>query len=323
MANYIIRRLIQSVIVLFVLSFVTYVLMGLMPGDPLDVACAANPRCSPDNLALMKQQLGLDKPIYQRYLSWLGSVLQGDLGYSRTYRLPVTDILLPNLLNTIILGLLTIFVSLMIAIPLGVFASLKARSKTDYAINMMSFVGISAPSFWLGLILIIIFAVNLEWFPASGIETIGATHANVWAMVLDRLQYLVLPVATLSLLTIASWVRYTRSSMIETLRMDYIRTAKAKGLSRTRVITLHALRNALLPVVTVVALSLPIIISGAVITETVFAYQGVGRLMFNSIMGNDFNVAMCGFLLICTSVLLMNLFADVLYAFLDPRVSYS
>lgn len=323
MFNYIVRRLIQSAIVLFVLSFITYILMGLMPGDPLDVACAANPKCTPDNLALMKKQLGLDKPVFQRYLVWLTSVLQGDLGYSRTYRLPVTEILMPRLLNTFILGLCSIFVSFFIAIPLGVFASLKARSKLDYTINIMSFVGISAPSFWLGLILIIIFAVGLEWFPASGIETIGVSHASFFDVAMDRLKYLVLPVATLSLLTIASWVRYTRSSMIETLRMDYIRTARSKGLSEKRVIVFHALRNALLPVVTVVALSLPIIFSGAVITETVFAYQGVGILMFNSIMGNDFNVAMCCFLIICVSVLLMNLLADILYAFLDPRVSYS
>lgn len=221
-----------------------------------------------------------------------------------------------------ILGILTILVSLVVAIPLGVFTSLKPRSISDYVINLLAFMGISAPSFWLGLILIIIFSVKLEWLPASGVYTVDAQGLSWFGVVADRLKYLILPLATLSLLTIASWVRYTRASMLETLRMDYIRTAKSKGLANKRVIIKHALRNALLPVVTVVALSLPSIFSGAIITETVFAYQGVGSLMYNSIIGNDFNVAMCCFIMICFVVLMMNLVADLLYAYLDPRITY-
>ena len=322
MAAYIIRRLIQTVLVLIVLSFVTYAMMGLMPGDPLDIACSANPDCTTENLDQMKEMLGLNDPIYVRYGKWLGGFVQGDLGYSRTYRVPASQILTPRIGNTMILGFLTMLVSLVIAIPLGVFASLKQHSKLDYAINMFAFAGISAPSFWLGLILIIIFSVQLEWLPASGVETIGIDKSNFFAVVMDRAKYLILPVTALSLLTIASWVRYTRSSMLETLRMDYIRTARSKGLTEAEVIRKHALRNALLPVVTVVALSFRLIFSGAVITEKVFAYQGVGSLMFDSIMANDFNVAMCCFLMICLAVLLMNLLADVLYAYLDPRITY-
>ncbi len=322
MTAYIVRRLIQTVVVLIVLSFVTYGLMGLMPGDPLDVACAADPKCTLENLDQMKRDLGLDQPIYQRYAKWAWSFAHGELGYSRTYRLPVTEILMPRLLNTVVLGLLVILVSLVVAIPIGVYSSLHPNTKLDYGVNLAAFSGISAPSFWLGLMFIIVFSVKLRWLPAGGTETIGMGDPGMMATILDRAKYLVLPVASLSCLTIASWVRYTRASMMETLRFDYIRTARAKGLPRRQIIVRHALRDALLPVVTVVALSVPVVVSGAIITETVFAYQGVGKLMYDSIMGNDFNVAMCSFVISCFMVLFMNLFADIAYAYLDPRIRY-
>jgi peptide/nickel transport system permease protein len=320
--TYIVRRLLQAVATLLALSFVAYALMGLMPGDPLDIACSANPSCTTENLEQMKRNLGLDRPIYERYAKWAWGFAQGDLGYSRIYHLPVTEILLPRLWNTLVLGILVTLVSLTIAIPIGVFTSLRPNTKVDYGVNLLAFAGISAPSFWLGLMLIIAFAVKLPLFPAGGTETIGAPDAGWLATLLDRARYLVLPVTSLSCLTIASWVRYTRASMLDTLRFDYIRTARAKGLSRGRVIVRHALRNALLPVVTVVALSVPIVVSGAVITESVFAYQGVGKLMLDSLLGNDFNVAMCSFVISCCMVLLMSLVADVAYAYLDPRISY-
>lgn len=296
--------------------------MGLMPGDPLDIACAANPKCTPENLDQMKKNLGLDRPIYERYVKWVGHFVKGDLGYSRTYRQPVTKILIPRLFNTMILGACVMLLSFIIAIPIGVFSSLKQNSKFDYGINLLVFAGISAPSFWLGLIFIIIFSVKLGWLPAGGVETIGGdAELTFWAMILDRAKYLVLPVAALSCLTVAGWVRYTRASMLETMRLDFIRTARAKGLPWRDVVVRHGLRNALLPVVTVVALSFPRLVSGALITETVFSYQGVGKLMYDSIVGNDFNVAMCSFILTCIMVLVMNLVADVLYGYLDPRIS--
>ena len=182
--------------------------------------------------------------------------------------------------------------------------------------------GFQLRRFWLGLMFIIIFSVWLNWLPAGGIETIGVEGSQgIFAVVLDRIKYLLLPVASLSCLTIAGWVRYTRASMLETMRLDFIRTARAKGLSFRDVVVNHGLRNALLPVVTVVALEFPRLASGALITETVFSYQGVGKLMYDSIMGNDFNVAMCSFIITCLTVLVMNVVADVLYAYLDPRIS--
>lgn len=322
MSAYIIRRLIQTVVVLVVLSFVTYAMMGLMPGDPLDIMCASNPRCTPANLEQMKKNQGLDRPIWERYSKWAAGFVTGDLGYSRNYQRPVFEILGPRLVNTMILWACALFISLIIAIPLGVFTSLRAGTKVDYGINFFAFIGISMPSFWLGLILIIIFAVKLRWFPASGVETIGKNFSNVFEMMADRLKYLVLPVVALSAQTIAQWVRYTRSSMMETMRMDFIRTAYAKGLKKRQVIFSHGLRNALIPVVTVIAVSFSNMFSGAIITETVFSYNGAGKLIYDSIMNNDFNMAMVTFIISCTAVLIMNLVADICYAYLDPRISY-
>lgn len=322
MTSYIIRRLIQTIVVLFALTFVTYALMGLMPGDPIDIACSSNPHCTPENLVQMKKNLGLDRPIYERYGKWVTAFVQGDLGYSRIYQKPVKEILMPRLFNTMVLWGCALILSLLIAIPLGVFSSLRAGTKLDYIVNFFAFMGISMPSFWLGLMLIIVFCVKISWFPAGGVETIGSNMSTA-AHILDRAKYLVLPVLSLSAQTIAEWVRYTRASMMDTMRNDFIRTARAKGLRRSRIIVMHGLRNALIPVVTVVALSFSFMFSGALITETVFSYQGAGKLIYDSIIGNDFNVAMCTFIISCVAVLVMNLVADICYAYLDPRISYS
>jgi peptide/nickel transport system permease protein len=323
MSAYIIRRVLQAILVMFALSFVTYGLMGLMPGDPLDIACQANPHCTPDNLEQMKKNLGLDQPVYVRYGKWAYNFMQGDLGYSRTYRRPVTEILVPRLINTLYLSAAVLICSFFIAVPLGVFTSLKQNSKFDYGTNLLAFMGISMPSFWLALMLIIIFAVNLGWFPAGGTMTVGLDQElSTWEAFKDRLWYLTLPIISLSLLTVAGWTRFVRAKMLETMRFDFIRTARAKGLTEARVIFMHGFRNALIPIVTILALGVSFIFGGAVITETVFAYQGAGKLILDSIYGNDFNVAMCSFVITSFMVLFMNLIADICYAYLDPRISY-
>ncbi len=321
MSSFIIRRILQTVVMLFITTFVTYVMMGLMPGDPLDIACNANPHCSPENIAQMKKNLGLDKPITERYFVWLKAFVQGDMGYSRTYRKPVTEILGPRLWNSMVLGTLACLLSLLIALPLGVIAGSRSQSWLDYLVNFFCFLGISTPSFWLALMFIYIFSVHLGWFPAGGSQSIDLPpDASQWEILSDRITHLVLPVSALALLTVASWLRQTRSAVLQELSQDYIRTARAKGLTWGRSIWVHAVRNALLPVVTVVALGFSIIFSGAVITETVFSFNGVGKLMYDSILGNDFNVAMCAFVISCVAVLLCNLAADLIYAFLDPRI---
>lgn len=323
MTAFLLRRLAQTVILTIALSAAAFGLMGLMPGDPLDIACQANPHCTPATLAQMQHTLGLDQPLYVRYGAWLNAAAHGDFGYSRTYRLPVGAVLGPRLVNTAVLGIASLMLSLLIAVPLGVFTSLRQNSRFDYGLNLAAFAGISMPSFWLGIVLIIVFAVKLKLLPAGGTETVGLdVPLTGAAAVFDRVRYLVLPTLSLSLLTIAYWVRFVRAKMLEVMRHDFVRTARAKGLPERRVVLRHALRNALIPLVTIVALGTSGVLSGAVITETVFSYQGVGKLIFDAVSGNDYNVAMCAFLIQAAMVLLMNLVADVAYALLDPRITY-
>ncbi|HEY8272317.1 MAG TPA: ABC transporter permease [Pseudobdellovibrionaceae bacterium] len=323
MTTYILRRLIQTCLVIAILSYVCFYLMTLMPGDPVDLMASSNPKITAEDVIRLKQLYGLDQPSYVRYGHWISEIAQGDLGYSRTYRVPVTDLLGPRLLNTFILSMVALGFSLMIAIPVGIISALRPGSKMDYIFNFFSFAGISIPSFWLGIVCIIVFAVWIPLFKAGGTQTIGGPEFGFWGAILDRSKYLVLPVLSLSLQQIGRFSRFTRSSMLEALRNDFIRTAKAKGLPRQVIIWKHAFRNALIPLITILALSMSSIFSGAIITETVFAYQGVGKLTYDSIIGNDFNVAMVSFIISVAMVLLMNLVADLLYGVADPRISYT
>jgi ABC-type dipeptide/oligopeptide/nickel transport systems, permease components len=296
--------------------------MSLMPGDPVDMMVASNPKITSEDIARLKTLYGLDQPTYKRYFNWVTAISQGDLGYSRTYRVPVEELMGPRMWNTFWLSAASLILSLIIAVPLGIISALKPGSKTDYVVNFFSFAGISIPSFWLAIVLIIIFAVKFPMLPAGGTETIGEGF-GFWAMIWDRSKYLILPVASLSIQQIGRFSRFTRSAMVEALRNDFIRTAKAKGLSRSVVIWNHAFRNALIPLITILALSFSGLFSGAILTETVFAYQGVGKLVYDSIIGNDYNVAMISFVISVSMVLIMNLVADLLYGFVDPRITYN
>ena len=311
------QRLFEALVVLFLMSFAIYGLIGLMPGDPIDLMINADPKLTPDDAARLKALYGLDRPIVERYWNWLVAALGGDLGYSRVYTKPVMEILVPRLGSTALLLGISLLLSLAIAIPLGVYAALNPYSKADYAVNMFCFAGISLPPFWLALLLILCFAVVLGWLPAGGMLTVGDGG------ILDRLQYMILPVLTLTIHSVGGFTRFMRASMMETLRQDYVRTARAKGLSEARVVTGHALRNALTPLITVVALSFGGLFSGALITETMFGWRGMGKTIFDAIMGNDFNLALVGLLLATGFTLLGNFLADLFYAWLDPRVSLS
>ena len=311
------QRLFEALVVLFLMSFAIYGLIGLMPGDPIDLMINADPKLTPDDAARLKALYGLDRPTVERYWNWLVAALGGDLGYSRVYTKPVMEILIPRLGSTALLLGISLLLSLAIAIPLGVYAALNPYSKADYAVNMFCFAGISLPPFWLALLLILCFAVVLDWLPAGGMLTVGDGG------ILDRLQYMILPVLTLTIHSVGGFTRFMRASMMETLRQDYVRTARAKGLSEARVVTGHALRNALTPLVTVVALSFGGLFSGALITETMFGWRGMGKTIFDAIMGNDFNLALVGLLLATGFTLLGNFLADLCYAWLDPRVTLS
>ncbi len=321
MATYILRRILQTLIVVLILSYVCFYIMTLMPGDPVEMMIASNPKITSEDVARLRDLYGLDQPAYTRYLNWAETIIQGDLGHSRTYRVPVSELLGPRLWNTFILSMASLVFSLVVALPIGVYAALKPGGRFDSIVNMLAFIGISMPSFLLALFLIILFAVQFGLLPAGGTETIGL-GATGFTFILDRAKYLILPVLSLSILQIGVYVRYARGSMLDVMRLDFIRTARAKGLSHHVVIWKHAFRNALIPMITVVALSLSSVFSGALLTETVFAYQGVGKLVYDSIMGNDFNVAMVSFIISVSMVLVINLVADILYGFVDPRITY-
>ncbi len=306
-------RVTQSLIVLMIMSFVIYALIGLMPGDPIDLMISANPNMTAADAVALRELFGLDLPIYKRYLNWLGTALGGDLGYSRLFGQPVLDVLFPAMKNTVVLMGTAFILSVCIAIPVGTFAASKPRSPIDYGVNLFAFAGISIPSFWLALMLIIIFSVFLGWFPAGGIATEGAPF-------LEQIKYMVLPVATITIVSIGGHSRYVRSSMLEVLRQDYIRTARAKGADNNRVIWKHALRNAMIPVVTILALDFGFLFSGALITETIYSWPGMGKLIFDSVMGNDFNLALVALLFATALTLTGNLLADICYAWLDPRI---
>lgn len=316
MIAYLGHRALHSLIVLSVMSFVIYGLMGLMPGDPIDLMISADPKLTSEDAVRLRELYGLDKSIIERYGNWLGAAVSGDFGYSRLFAKPVLDVLFPALGNTVILIGIAILLSLLIGLPAGLIAALKPYSKLDYSINLLAFGGISMPAFWLALLLIILFAVTLGILPAGG--TGELSHGGAWA----KAQFLILPVMTLTIASVGGHTRYMRAAMLETLRQDYIRTAKAKGAGPMRVVLVHALRNAMIPVVTIIALDFGFLFSGALVTETVFAYPGMGKLIFDSIMGNDFNLALVALLLATTVTLIGNLLADFAYAWLDPRISY-
>lgn len=317
MLSFLARRAIQSLVVLVFMSFVVYSLIGLMPGDPVDLMINANPRITAADAARLRQVYGLDRPLLDRYAAWARAALVGDFGYSRYYARPVLDVLEPRLANTAKLMLSAFALALAIGIPLGVVAAARPGGLVDAGVNLFSFISVSIPTFWLALVLILVFAVTLGWLPAGG--TGAAENAGFF----ESLRYLVLPVATLALVESGGYARYTRAAMIEALRQDWIRTARAKGAAPARILVRHALRNAMIPVATIAALGFGTLFSGALITETMFAYPGMGKLIFDAIMNNDYNLALIGLLFATLLTLLGNLAADLAYVALDPRLSLS
>ncbi len=318
MGRFLLSRLFESLVVLLVMSFILYGLMGLMPGDPIDIMIMSNPAMTPADVERLRALYGLDQPLVVRYWNWLTAALSGDLGYSREHMRPVLTVMLPALGQTLkLIGLVFVF-AVGLALVLGVRAGLKPGGAFDTSVSFVSFAGISLPTFWLALILILVFAVTLNWLPASGIRS-PRGDSDVW----DQAKYMILPVATLVIANTGVFARYARAATIEVMRQDFIRTARAKGASERRVVMRHALRNSLIPVVTVVALSFGQLFSGALITETMFAQPGLGKMIYNAIQGNDFNLAMVGLMFATAMTLIGNLLADIAYAWIDPRITLS
>jgi peptide/nickel transport system permease protein len=309
-------RLIEIAAMLALMSFVIYGLIGLMPGDPIDLMRSADPHASAADVARLKAIYGVDRPLVERYLAWAGAAVSGDLGYSRLFAEPVLATVLPRLVNSLLLMGSSFLLAFLLALVLGIAAARRPNSRLDATVNLLSFAGISMPSFWLALLLILLFAVELGWLPASGIGAAGGGGFG------DRVRHLVLPVATLSLANLGPYTRFVRAAMRDALAQDHIRTARAKGAGEIRVVIHHALRSALIPLVTILALSCGGLVSGALVTETMFAYPGMGKLVFDAVMGNDYNLALATLLLATATTMAANLAADLAYAWLDPRVSY-
>jgi peptide/nickel transport system permease protein len=308
-------RLVEIAAMLVLMSFVIYGLIGLMPGDPIDLMMGADPHLTAADVARLKALYGVDQPLLERYFAWARAALSGDLGYSRLFSAPVAATLLPRLLNSLVLLGSSFVIAFLVSLGLGIAAARRPASRFDAAVNFAAFAGVSVPTFWLALILILVFAQGLGWLPASGMT--GAGNGDI----ADRLHHLVLPVATLTIASIGGYTRYVRAAMRDALGQDHIRTARAKGASEARIVWRHALRGALVPIATILALSFGSLVSGALVTEEMFAYPGMGKLIFDAVMGNDYNLALAALLLATAATMLANLGADLAYAWLDPRVS--
>lgn len=316
MARYALRRVLQAVPLLLGITLGIFLLIRLVPGGPLS-AYEGNPDVTPEDLARLRQQLGLDAPLPVQYVRWLGRLGRGDLGWSLVTHRPVTSMIAERLGNTAYLMGLALVLTFAIALPAGIISARRQYSWFDHAVTTMSFAGFSMPTFWSGLLAILVFSVWLRWLPAGGMYTVGEAFSLA-----DRLRHLVLPLGILTLFSAARYTRYLRASMLEVLGQDYIATARAKGLGERLVIQKHALKNATIPVVTIVALDLPQLFSGALITETMFSWPGMGRLFWEATLRLDYPVLMAVMTVSATLVVLFNLAADLAYGFLDPRIRY-
>jgi peptide/nickel transport system permease protein len=318
MGRYLIRRLIQAVPLLVGISIASFLILNAVPGGPLS-AYEDNPHITATDLQRLQHEFGLDQPVHVRYLSWVIKFVGGDWGYSYATHLPVLQMIGERLPNTLQLMTTVYVVTLLIAIPVGIFTALRQYSVFDHVVTTATFAGLSMPTFWLGLLLIIFFGLYLHVLPLGGKTSPGATSFDL----VDRMRHLILPVATLSFVGIGHYVRYLRASMLETIGQDYIRTARAKGLTEAVVVRHHALKNAAIPLVTVAALDLPELFVGALVTEQIFGWPGMGRLFWDSATRGDYPVLMGILAVSATLIVCANLLADLVYGLLDPRIRYS
>jgi peptide/nickel transport system permease protein len=312
MTGYLFRRTVQAVVLLWIVSVITFVLIHMAPGGP---AMLQNPDLSRDQIARFRGQLGLDDPLPVQYARWLGGVVRGDLGRSYNTIERVDRLVVTRLPNTLLLTGVALLLALLVAIPLGVASATSRNTAFDRVVAGFSFFGISTPVFWLGIVLIVVFSVQLKVLPAGGMYTIGTAFSLG-----DRMQHLLMPMLVLAMANLAEITRYTRSAMIGALGEDYIRTAHAKGLAVPAVLFRHALRNALIPVITVIGVYLPRAVSGAAITETVFSWPGMGQLAVQSAATRDYPVVLGSTLAVAVVVVASSLLTDLAYGYFDPRI---
>ncbi|GGI45489.1 oligopeptide transport system permease protein AppB [Paenibacillus marchantiophytorum] len=315
MAPYIVRRLLISLLVLLGITILNFIIINLAPGNPVELFI--DPDTPRELIQARKELLGLNAPLFTQYIKWLGALLQGNLGYSFSSHAPVLHIIAERLGPTLLLAAASLLFGLLIAIPIGILSALKQNTKFDYLMTGFSFISVSVPQFFLSLTLIYVIAVKLHLLPTGGMVTLGYEGD-----LRDRLIHLVLPVLVLGSVVAGKKVRYIRSSMLEVLKQDYMRTAHAKGLHAFVVINKHALRNALVPIITVIAAEIPILLGGSIVIEQIFQWPGIGRLTFLSILSRDYPILMGLNLVAAIIVLLTNLLTDILYSLADPRIKY-
>ncbi|WP_420595283.1 ABC transporter permease [Deinococcus sp.] len=332
MFNYALRRILQMLPLLLIISLVIFTLTALQPGDPVDQLVLGNSQVTAADIARLRAAYGLDQPIALRYFYWLSQAVQGDFGWSRMFSAPAAAYVFEERLpNTLLLTLPALILSTLIAVPLGIFSAVKQYSVLDYLLTFLSFVAFSAPVFWIGAMALWLFAIYLPqvtngliFLPPGGLGSPDLPQdAGFWATLADKLKYLILPLSILMLREIAVILRFLRASMLEVLSQDFVRTARAKGVPSRRVLYRHALRNAVLPVVTLLGLSIPGLFGGAVLTETVFSWPGMGRVIVEALVGKDFNVVMVALTFISLLTVVFQLLTDLTYAVVDPRIRYS
>lgn len=311
MAFFLLRRLSLMVIVLFLVSVIVFGLVNILPGDPAMLMLGVE--ATPETLEALREEMGLNDPVYVRYFDWVGGVIQGDLGYSIQDHSPVMEILVNKIPVTLELTVMSFLIAIMIALPIGIISAIRKGSALDYTSTIFALTGVSLPSFWLGILLIYVFAITLGWFPPSGYVPLGENF-------LKSIMLMLLPAITLGTRMSAEMMRMIRSSLLEVLESDFIRTGYAKGLLERSVVFGHALKNALIPVLTVSGLQLTTLFGGTVIVETIFAVPGLGRLILDSILTRDYPVVQGVVLFMAFSVVCINFFIDILYSILDPRI---
>ena len=316
MFRYILKRLLYAIPVFLGITFVIYTLINLAPGGPLSVL-AASGEMSLSDLEALKISMGLDKPIVIRYFIWLGDLLHGDFGISYRTSQEVSLMISQRIMPSLMLTGTGILAAMLVGVPLGIISAYKPNSVWDHISTFISFIGASVPNFFLSLLLIYVLAVKLKWFPTSGMQSSGMS-----GNLLDLLHHLALPAFVCGIQPIGNYIKQTRSSVLEVLNEEYIKTARSKGLTNVVIVLKHAFRNALIPIVTTISLSIPFLIGGAVVTEQIFAWPGIGSLMITAITSRDYPVIMGVAVLICGVVLVANLILDLIYAALDPLIKF-
>jgi peptide/nickel transport system permease protein len=317
--NYVVRRLLIAIPSLLGISLILFTVLALAPGDPFE-ELASNPAIPPDVRAALRASLGMDDPVWTRYFSWLTAMLRGDWGFSFVSRVNVDQLILARLPTTLAIIGLSQLLALAIALPVGVMAATRPYSVFDQVANTLAFIGFSLPTFFSGLLLILLFSITLDWLPfvyRADLSSTGFTW--LW----EQARQSIMPIAVLGLFQGAAWTRFVRSAVLDVVRLDHVTTARAKGLPEGRITTRHVVRNALIPVVTLVALQMPTVFGGAIVTEQIFRIPGIGSLLISAILANDTPVIMAVTFVFACLVIFFNLLADVIYGWLDPRISYS